>query len=976
MPALQRARVTQRSATGTLTFRSAVLLGCMTAFALLTLFVRIRTGEEVRDATQEYKESEIDSSYSTLVSQGQRRLIDEPQSHQRGIPGAGQQDAADQGQAQAVSSQARPRSEFTTGQKEWSDGTLNGVPLETTAKPGAGDASEEQYEPDPYNPRCLGAPRPWLFAQPPPTHYDPPPPPTSRKGNGFASAGKGGKHGMSCAAEAPQKSRQACAEQRALDRCAAEERNADIRSPAEEALALCLKDMKQCTSKIPELAATARELQGMRMLLASRPACLLAHSAGGCAPLTANNETGLYMGNNLNLFERPNGRSIDAHHAVFRFNNEVERMVTAVDAKQEWDDSRTADHLGGATTFRFLNRKYTLDMLGKALPEELLMADHVVFWHYFSLPYLARLQDKYPELPLAVLAPDLVNWQLAVFSQLRSDLYRLGLGPFDCYRMLSSGAHGLLMSILMCDRVDIYGFSVTMDAFEAGFHHQRPSESHSWGFETLLLRLLYLAGVTDDKNFDFPTAIMDKIEKKMRAEGLSDAAIDAFRQNYEQLVAGVTGLVPEDEIEDIKDLPKLVDLKESGTVDVKKLLQQTAVLKLNGGLGTSMGLEKAKSLLVVKDGKTFLDLIAEQIKYTRKEHGSNVRFVLMNSFSTSADTKAYLHKRHSDLISEPDVELFQNKSPKIDAKTLEPVEYPEDPDMEWCPPGHGDIYPSLLGSGMLDRLIRSGIKYLFVSNSDNLGATLNLDLLAYFAKTDKAFLMEVAERTAADKKGGHLARRKADGRLMLRESAMCPDADKASFEDISKHKFFNTNNLWVNLTKLKATLDGAGGVLKLPLINNKKTVNPRDSSTTPVFQLETAMGSAIECFDDAGAVVVPRERFAPVKTCNDLFALRTDVYKVTERSTVVLAVKDAPMVKLDDTHYKLVDKMEALTEQPPSLLQAKSLTVKGPVRFKAGVVIKGDVTLTNDSSEPIDLDAGTYADTTKILTKQPALAVA
>ncbi len=63
--------------------------------------------------------------------------------------------------------------------------------------------------------------------------------------------------------------------------------------------------------------------------------------------------------------------------------------------------------------------------------------------------------------------------------------------------------------------------------------------------------------------------------------------------------------------------------------------------------------------------------------------------------------------------------------------------------------------------------------------------------------------LQVAERTAADKKGGHLCRRLSDGRFMLRESAMCPDDDKASFEDISKHKFFNTNNLWVNLPKLK-----------------------------------------------------------------------------------------------------------------------------------------------------------------------------
>ncbi|KAI3426193.1 hypothetical protein D9Q98_008570 [Chlorella vulgaris] len=444
-------------------------------------------------------------------------------------------------------------------------------------------------------------------------------------------------------------------------------------------------------------------------------------------------------------------------------------------------------------------------------------------------------------------------------------------------------------------------------------------------------------------------------QAKMDKAKLSKAAQGSFQHNFEQLVRGVTGLLPDSEIDPVQELPQLEALKESGEkgADIKELLKKTAVLKLNGGLGTSMGLEKAKSLLEVKGGKTFLDLIAEQIKYTRQKYDSKVRFVLMNSFSTSADTKDYLRKAHADLLDEPDVELMQNMSCKVDAATMKPAEYPENPEMEWCPPGHGDIYPSLLGSGMLDRLIADGITYLFVSNSDNLGATLDLDLLSYFASSDKGFVMEVCERQSSDKKGGHLARRKKDGRLVLRESAMCPDEDKHKFEDISLHKFFNTNNLWVNLRKLKATLDANDGVLALPLIKNKKTVNPRDSSTPAVFQLETAMGSAIECFDDADAVVVPRSRFAPVKTCNDLFGLRSDAFKVTEESTVVLAAPVPPLIKLDDKHYKLVDQLEALTPAVPSLFNCKSLTVKGRVKFESGVAIVGDVTLTNSSDKAV-----------------------
>ncbi|GBF99238.1 UDP-glucose pyrophosphorylase [Raphidocelis subcapitata] len=461
-------------------------------------------------------------------------------------------------------------------------------------------------------------------------------------------------------------------------------------------------------------------------------------------------------------------------------------------------------------------------------------------------------------------------------------------------------------------------------------------------------------------------------EAKMRARGLSDAAVGAFKRNFDQLVAGVTGMVAEDEIEPVLSLPVLSSLPNSNG-NVQALLKETAVLKLNGGLGTSMGLEKAKSLLEVKDGKTFLDLIAEQVKVMRSRYGSDVTFVLMDSFSTSDDTRAFLARGHADLLKEPHIELMQNMSPKVDAATFAPAAYPDDPDMEWCPPGHGDIYPSLLGSGMLDALVSEGIKYLFVSNSDNLGATLDLQLLQHFASTSAPFMMEVCERTAADKKGGHLARRKADGKLMLRESAMCPDSDKAHFEDIARHAYFNSNNLWVNLPTLKVTLAASGGVMPLPLIKNKKTVNPRDSSSAPVFQLETAMGSAIECFDGAAAVVVPRTRFAPVKTTSDLFVLRSDAYTITPEATVEAVVDNVPLVKLDDGYYKLVDKLERLVKVPPSLKHCRSLTVKGPVRFEKGVVIRGNVTLECAGSEPVTVAATTF-DGGKHVVKEPAAA--
>lgn len=279
-----------------------------------------------------------------------------------------------------------------------------------------------------------------------------------------------------------------------------------------------------------------------------------------------------------------------------------------------------------------------------------------------------------------------------------------------------------------------------------------------------------------------------------------------------------------------------------------------------------------------------------------------------------------------------------------------------------APPGHGDIYPSLVGSGMLERLLDQGIEYVFVSNSDNLGATLDLDILSHFAKTDGAFLMEVCKRTKGDKKGGHLAKRKSDGRLILRESAMCPEDDKSAFEDITIHKYFNTNNLWLNLKKLKFTLESSGGTLKLPLIKNQKTVNPRDPTSASVFQLETAMGSAIECFDSASAIEVPRTRFAPVKTSSDLFALRSDAYTISDASTIVLVAAKPPFVKLDDKYYKLVDKMESYTRSSPSLIECTSLLVRGPVIFESGVTLRGDVVLINNKDVAVELHSRAIED--------------
>lgn len=453
-------------------------------------------------------------------------------------------------------------------------------------------------------------------------------------------------------------------------------------------------------------------------------------------------------------------------------------------------------------------------------------------------------------------------------------------------------------------------------------------------------------------------ASFEPVKAKMVAEGVNASAIGAFESTFKSLVSGASGMIPESTISPVPELPKATEIKDEPDAS---LLGKTVVLKLNGGLGTGMGLDKAKSLLKVKGDDTFLDMIAKQVTSMREEYGQKIKFMLMNSFSTSEDTKAFLMEKYPALASEPGLEMLQNKVPKLDATTYMPAVCESNPSNEWCPPGHGDLYAALVGSGSLDSLLKHNFKYMFVSNSDNLGASLDLKILTYFAKSDAPFMMECCERTANDKKGGHLALRNSDQQLILRESAMCADADEGAFQDITKHRFFNTNNLWIRLDKLKEIVDQQGGFIPLPMIVNKKTVDPKDDSSPKVVQLETAMGAAIEMFQGATAIVVPRTRFAPVKKCNDLLLLRSDAY-VMENNMPVLNPAcngEAPVIDLDSKKYKLVGALEEATEGGvPSLVKCKKLSIKGLVRMGRSTKFVGEVSVKNGSDEPKTIPFG------------------
>jgi UTP--glucose-1-phosphate uridylyltransferase len=441
-------------------------------------------------------------------------------------------------------------------------------------------------------------------------------------------------------------------------------------------------------------------------------------------------------------------------------------------------------------------------------------------------------------------------------------------------------------------------------------------------------------------------------QDKMRAGGVQQTAIDVFSHYYSQLESGATGIIAESDIAPLENPTRLADLDHGGDAG-REALDATVVVKLNGGLGTSMGMHGPKSLLEVHGGHTFLDVIARQVLAARRSLGVRLPLLLMNSFRTRDESLEAL-SAYPDLPSgDLPLGFLQNREPKLLAEDLTPVEWPADPSLEWCPPGHGDLYTALPGSGLLQRLLDEGLRYAFVSNGDNLGATADPRVAGWFASSGAPYAAEVCRRTPADRKGGHLAVRRSDGRLVLRDSAQTAPEDEDAFADESRHRYFHCNNLWFDLRELAARLEERDGVLGLPLIRNTKTVDPGDKRSPEVVQIETAMGAAIEVFPGAQALEVERSRFLPVKSTNDLLALRSDAYTLTDDFALALAdgLSSAPFVDLDSDYYKLVGDFDArFPAGPPSLVQASSITVHGDWTFGADVVAKGEVTVEADGS--------------------------
>jgi UTP--glucose-1-phosphate uridylyltransferase len=443
-------------------------------------------------------------------------------------------------------------------------------------------------------------------------------------------------------------------------------------------------------------------------------------------------------------------------------------------------------------------------------------------------------------------------------------------------------------------------------------------------------------------------------QEKMRAGGQHEEAIRAFTRAYERLAQGESAVIPSAEIEPAQGVPMLAELPQ---VDGPQALERVVVIKLNGGLATTMGLQQPKSLVVAHRDLTFLDIIVGQTLALRSRYGVRLPLLLMNSQATHEATMDAL-AGHPELEAGLPLHFMQSMIPKLEAEELGPVRWPPNSSLEWCPPGHGDVYGALRRSGILARLLEEGFRYAMISNSDNLGARVDPRIAAYVESERIPFLMEVVEGTASERKGGHIARRCSDGQLILREIAQTPPEDEESFRDFRHWHYYNANSIWLDLEALAGVLERGDGVMELPLIVNRKTVDPRDPDSPPVIQLESAMGAAIESFPGAALLEVPRTRFVPVKTTNDLLVIRSDVYTLRDGMVVEPVTERLgrlPVVDLDKEIYGHLDRFDArFPAGPPSLRGAERLVIRGNVSFGAGVVISGSVEL----ETPVRLSIG------------------
>eukprot|EP01117_Protostelium_nocturnum_P020387 TRINITY_DN9142_c0_g1_i1.p1 TRINITY_DN9142_c0_g1~~TRINITY_DN9142_c0_g1_i1.p1 ORF type:complete len:503 (-),score=164.06 TRINITY_DN9142_c0_g1_i1:239-1747(-) len=419
-----------------------------------------------------------------------------------------------------------------------------------------------------------------------------------------------------------------------------------------------------------------------------------------------------------------------------------------------------------------------------------------------------------------------------------------------------------------------------------------------------------------------------------------------FKSNKGKLIEWEKIRPPKEDL--VVPYAKLAKVDES---KISEMAKKLCVLKLNGGLGTSMGCTGPKSVIEVHSELSFLDLTVGQIEDLNNRFQVDVPLVLMNSFNTHNETLKIVNKYKN--IKARILNFNQSRFPRILKDSLLP--HAEDPvgNIEhWYPPGHGDVYRALQNSGLLDQLLAEGREYVFISNIDNLGATVDWEILQYMDQEKIDFVMEVTDKTRSDVKGGTII--EYEGKAKLFEIAQCPPSKVDEFKSIKKFKIFNTNNMWVNLKAIR-TLNNENRMKDVDVISNPKKALGKD-----VIQLETAAGAAIQFFDNAKGVNVPRSRFLPVKAVGDLFVVQSNLYQLNNGYLQMSPKRPYPTVPLVNLgeEFKKVSDYNRRIKSIPDILELDQLTISGDVYIGSQVTLRGTVIIVANHGNRIDIPDG------------------
>ncbi|CAL1275402.1 unnamed protein product [Larinioides sclopetarius] len=444
------------------------------------------------------------------------------------------------------------------------------------------------------------------------------------------------------------------------------------------------------------------------------------------------------------------------------------------------------------------------------------------------------------------------------------------------------------------------------------------------------------------------------VEKQRTAEEFK-----GFQRLFSQFLQGTSSTVQWEKVEPLPEGAVIgyKSLTSPESKKIKEMLSKLVVVKLNGGLGTTMGCTGPKSIIPVRNELTFLDLTVQQIEHLNKTYDIDVPLVLMNSFNTDEDTHKVLPKYRGLRIK---IYTFnQSRYPRLNKESLLPIGRTlNNPDPEsWYPPGHGDFYEAFYNSGLLEMFIANGREYCFISNIDNLGATVDLKILNLLLNPGKSqsheFVMEVTDKTKGDVKGGTLIQ--YENKIRLLEIPQVPKDRVDEFKSVNKFKIFNTNNLWMKLKTIASLVEEHR-------LNMEIIVNPKHlDNGINVIQLETAAGAAMKDFDGAIGINVPRSRFLPVKKTSDLLLVMSNLYNMKNGSLIMSperAFPTTPLVKLGDLHFLKVRDFLSRFDSIPDMLELDHLTVSGDVTFGRGVSLKGTVIIIANHGDRIDIPNG------------------